>query len=788
MKWIGLLLASLITLQLSAQDLEKSFEKYSTQYSREKIYFHYDKSAYAPGETVWFKGYVMKELFPSNDTKTIYTDISDEKGNLILRLTTPVVQSGAIGQFEIPDNYAGKFIHIKAYTKWMLNFDSAFLYNKDIKILPVDKKQFKEKIEYKPELNFFPEGGNFIINVANKVAFKANDQFGNPIKVSGSIENQIGKVVGKINPIHDGMGFVMITPKAGETYTAKWIDEQKKTHTSNLPKPSEGVTLQITGESSKRKFELLSSEATRTDMAYIVGTMYGQIVFKIQNTFANGKIEGLIPTKDLPSGILTITAFDHLSRPTSERIIFINNHEYTFSPDVEVMHWGINKRAKNEVEISVPADIVANLSVSVTDYEIAHDTSENIITNLLLTSDLKGRVNNPWYYFQNNEVSLSNDLDLVMLTHGWRRYNWQGIVSGELPKINYQKDASYLSLSGKIYGLTPTELKKAGHIILVVNKTGKNNEFLTAELQADGSFMEQTYLLYDTAKVYYEFPTLNTTTKPSVQFMQNKLPASSTNTLANGLFYNYNADTTGTSRQTHYSDLVFQEQKLEKVKVLDEVVIKRKTKPPVDILDEQLTSGLFRGGDAYQFDIGSDPLAAGSLDIFAYLSGKVPGLQIAGNPPTVKFRNATPSFFINEVPADMDLVSTLTLGDIAYVKVIKPPFIGSSGGTNGGAIAIYMKKGSQPKGAPGEGLASNTVVGYSSVKEFYSPNYSNIQPENDKKDYRTTLYWNPEIITQPGQNKVLLTFYNNDISNGFRIVIEGISADGKMTHVEKIME
>lgn len=788
MKWFLLIIGFCFYQNIHAQTFEKNFAEVSNRFAQEKIYFHFDKSAYAPGETIWFKGYVMKELFPSSESKTVYIDLTDEKGNLMKRISAPVVQAGAYAQFEIPDDFDGKFIHIRAYTKWMLNFDSAFLYNKDIKILPLDKKIVKEKIEIKPELIFFPEGGNFILNASNKIAFKANDQFGRPIKISGNIENQHGKAIAKITPLHDGMGYVIITPKSGETYTAKWTDEQKKTHSTQLPTAAEGITLQIVVENDKRKFQLLSSNKEMTGATTIMGTMYGQPVFKLEKSFSNGKIEGIIPTSELPSGILTITAFDNQWRPTAERITFINNHEYHFNPQVEVVHWGLNKRAKNEVEITLPPDMTSNFSVSITDYEITRDTSENIITNLLLTTDLKGKVNNPWYYFQDKSDSLSQQLDLVMLTHGWRRYNWEGIAKGEFPKINYPKDTNYLSLSGKIYGLTPTELKKAGQIILLVNKKEQGNEYLNASLNSDGSFTENTYILFDTARVYYQLPNLNTNTKPSVQFMQNKLPAFTNNTLALGQFYNYNSDTSGLFRQTYFSDLNYQEMKLNKVKMLDEVIIKRKSKSDLQILDEKYTNGLFRGGDAVQFDVANDPLAAGSLDIFAYLNGKVPGLQIAGTPPTVKFRNATPAFFVNEMPSDLSMLSTITLSDIAYVKVIRPPFIGATGGSNGGAIAVYLKKGGDMKMAPGEGLANNMVSGYTAIKEFYSPNYATITPENSKKDLRTTIYWNPEIITQPGKNIVLLTFYNNDITNGFRIVIEGISSEGKMTHFEKIME
>jgi hypothetical protein len=80
------------------------------------------------------------------------------------------------------------------------------------------------------------------------------------------------------------------------------------------------------------------------------------------------------------------------------------------------------------------------------------------------------------------------------------------------------------------------------------------------------------------------------------------------------------------------------------------------------------------------------------------------------------------------------------------------------------------------------------VTGYSLIREFYAPNYDNFKPENERKDVRTTLYWNPQVVTTPQKNQVTLTFYNNDVSKSFRVTIEGMTRDGQLAHVEQIME
>ena len=124
----------LLSQQLNAQKIDSTLEKYANDYSQEKIHIHFDKGIYDKGETIWFKAYILTGIDLSDCSKNFYVDWFDDKGNLISHTVSPMFQSSARGQFSIPADYKGKFIHVKAYTQWMLNFDTAFLYNKDVKI------------------------------------------------------------------------------------------------------------------------------------------------------------------------------------------------------------------------------------------------------------------------------------------------------------------------------------------------------------------------------------------------------------------------------------------------------------------------------------------------------------------------------------------------------------------------------------------------------------------------------------------------------------------------------
>jgi hypothetical protein len=250
-------------------------------------------------------------------------------------------------------------------------------------------------------------------------------------------------------------------------------------------------------------------------------------------------------------------------------------------------------------------------------------------------------------------------------------------------------------------------------------------------------------------------------------------------------------DTTGNYRHAMLADEANYIKKMVEGKVLEEVIVKAKTKSPVQILDEKYTSGLFQGGDGYQFDLINDPFSASALNIFSYLQGKVPGLQISTGSTgqsTLSWRGGAPQLFLDEMQTDPNLISSLNVNDVAYIKVFRPPFFGAAGGGANGAIAIYTRRGSDTKPTPGKGLGNNVIYGYNSIRQFYSPNYGTFDKRNEEKDFRTTLYWNPNVNISPGKRQVTLTFYNNDVSDFFRVVIEGMSTDGRLTHFEQIMQ
>ena len=772
----------------TAQDIASKIENYAVKFSPERAYLHFDKHAYAAGETIWFKAYLLNELTPALESKTFYVDWIDDKGNVLQHSVSPLVNGLTNGQYEIPDTYKGRSISVRGYTRWMLNFDTAFLFNKTIPVINKEPVAGLQKITILPTLEFFPEGGDAIAGVNNKIAFKATDQFGKPVQIRGVVTGPDGAVIDSLRVAHDGMGFVMLTPKAGATYKAKWKYEKDPEKTTNLPTiKSDGVSLQVGIAPGRRNFAVNfpASFAQNNDSLHIVGTMFQHLVFTISKP-TSAAVTGVVPTNNLPYGVLTITVFDKNMRPLAERITYINNNQpYTITPEFEVERWGLSYRARDEVKIILPEAVGSSISIAVTDMAIGADSSENILSHLMLTSELKGKVHNPAYYFADTSALAQQHLDLVMLTNGWRRFNWEAVMSGNLPKINHPKDTTYLSVSGKVIGVMPAQIGPTSAVVVMMKQKNAEGQVIMVPLMKDGTFNDPNAIIFDTAQVYYQLQDKGMD-GAMVQFMPYKLrmPAAGKGWVAPML-----PDTTGLayhlSRTGEASDIADKK----KYKELEEVIVRARGKTPVQLLDEKYASGMFTG-DGIQFDLLSDPAAQSAIDIFTFLQGRVAGLQITGqgSGAQLNWRGGAPQLYIDEMPANTDFVASINVRDVAYIKAFRPPFMGGFNGSNG-AIAIYTRRGGDMQQEPSQGLKGAKIEGYTPIKEFYAPKYYTMDvPPGADRDVRTTIYWNPNVTIDPNKKEIMLSFNNNDVTDAFRVIIQGITTDGRLIHLMTTME
>ncbi len=789
--FLSLLLACFFSQPSIAQRIDTTLAAYAEKYQPERIYMQFDKPAYAPGETVWFKAYLMAGVLPSDISKNCYADFYDAGGKLLAHSLFPIVQGGAAGDFLIPDSLSSPFVRIKAYTAWMLNFDTAFLFEKNIPVAQKTISKTANKITVIPSVRFFPEGGDAIEGLSSRIAFAANDQYGRPVKIKGVIVNNKSSVVDTIKTEHDGMGSLRITYEKGETYTAKWTDEQNNVHTTALPSAnSSGVSLEINNSAGKKSFIIRRTEDAPDNMKqlHVAATMHQQLVYMANaNLEQTTSIGGGIPTAELVSGVLRVTLFSSDWKPLAERICYVNNNEAIFEPEVGFTNLGLGKRGANTIQISMPDSVTGNLSLAITDKGIGADSSNNIIPRLLLEGSLRGAVYKPQYYFSDSSNIVAKHLDLVMLTHGWRRFNWEAIVAGQMPQIKYPAETDYLTFSGKIFGANSTQLRSAGSLFAIMQSSDSVKQAVSVNIKPDGTFEDPNIVLFDSTKIYYQFTNKSFGDISEVRFMNSVLPAPHRIEIDKSKMILL--DTMGNARLRYLADQEARLKDLLKGSTLQGVTVTTKVKSPMQKLDERYASGLFQSGDAYQFDLTNDVFANSYQNIFTYLQGKVAGLQITtnSNGASMTWRGGSPGVYLNEIQTDASQLSSISVSDIAYIKVFRPPFMGGFNGANG-AIAVYTKKGGDQPMEKAKGMPSKTVIGYTAMREFYSPNYGTIDPRNEAQDVRSTLYWAPTILTTQENHRLKITFYNNDVTDAFRVVLEGVSTDGRLVHIEKVIE
>jgi hypothetical protein len=779
-----------------SQQIDSVMNIYAEQFPTEKMHIHFDKKIYNREETVWYKIYLLSGTELSPLSKNVYVEWYDTTGKMIKQTVAPLFQSTAKGSFDIPADYIGNYIKIKAFTRWMLNDDSVFTYERELTINNPSPSITKKPVILKTKVETFPEGGMLVNGLTTQIAFKATNQYGLPVFIKGFLVNDKNKVLDTLHVKHDGMGSFILVPKADEKYQLNWTDENGKTGISPIiVNKTEGARISIKTTNDKALVQVERTKGTTDNFKKmnLLVHMNQVLMYKIslnasEKTFLNAEV----PIEELPTGVLQFTLFTSDWIPVAERLVFINNRLHEFSTKVVPQLVSLERRGKNVIDISVSDTAFTNMSVAITDATVLTPDEHTIYSDLVLSSEIRGKIYNPAYYLSSDADSVTANLDLLMLTNGWRRFDWDKVKAGILPTYKYPVETELIKITGKVFGMK--SISSANQLLLnliMVNKDS-SKQFLFLPVNKDGTFEQKTFF-YDTAKIYYSFNGNEKLTDNTQVKFENGLLRQEYKKL--NLPDAYRPVTLSDSLAKLKLNNFLNEQEQLKRRMasatLQEVIVKSRVKTKEQKIDEKYASGLFAGGDAQTFDMIDDPSAMSALDIFSYLQGKVAGLMIngSGSTATLSWRGATPDVYVNEMSYTMDMVSSVNIKDIAMIKVFRPPFFGSMGGGSGGAIAIYTKKGNDGRSAPAnaKGLENTILGGYSRFKEYYMPQYDK-PTEAFETDIRTTVYWNPYILTNKKNPRVRIQFFNNDFSKKLQLVLEGVNGDGKMTRVVKMIE
>lgn len=475
----GALLLPLVAFADAVDDLEELLR--TKPQNHEKVYVQTDNSMYFIGDTLWYKAFVVsaKDHKPTNLSRLLYVELLTPDGFLVERQHAVVSEGGANGQFILTDTLYSGYYEIRAYTRWQLNFnqtekdyrrsDKDLFFDeqscKDFfrhweglysRVVPVYQKpmspgdyeekymisrpkQVLEKNKIELKATFFPEGGTMVRGVKNNIAFELTDQDGQGIDLTGTLSN--GETI-KTSRL--GRGVFAVTPD-DESLKATFEWEGEK-YSFKLPKAEKDGTVMRYSPRDRK----MTIESAGEHQAAAVAVLCRGVLIDFKRLSGNTATIDLSGMK-MPSGVNEVTVYDADAQPIASRMVFVNNHDCGKAIDATLRQSDGSEIAdKTDVEaysqVTLKLDkAVKGMAVSVRDAKTddhGFDTG-NIMTDMLLASDLKGFVADPAYYFESDDEEHVQALDLLMQIQGWRRY--KRVAHAQfLPETN-------LTFSGKLY-------------------------------------------------------------------------------------------------------------------------------------------------------------------------------------------------------------------------------------------------------------------------------------------------------------------------------------------------
>ncbi|NJN35633.1 MAG: hypothetical protein HC817_16590 [Saprospiraceae bacterium] len=310
----------------------------------EKVYLNFDKAYYSVGEKIWFNGFLADAIthLPDTISQTLYVEISYlETNKIIEKQTLQIVNSRVWGGFFTEKWAAGTYL-IRAYTNWMRNAPDDFYFQKKIELLATAETppQYLAEKKAKFDVQFFPEGGNLVVNLPCNVAFKALDvSTGKGVKVMGKIVNDSGDSLAKIQDDFSGIGRFSLKPVLGKKYLAQLTFPDGSQQNFDLPTAqNEGMALTLDNsrpEQPIRAFVYLNSLSEKMPTAFFaLAHVRGQSVFATKIDVTNKDLKTFrfnIPRENLASveGVVCLTVFDDKGMPLCERLFFHENPNTT---------------------------------------------------------------------------------------------------------------------------------------------------------------------------------------------------------------------------------------------------------------------------------------------------------------------------------------------------------------------------------------------------------------------------------------------------------------------------
>lgn len=753
--------------------IRQQFKSYSDQAVQEKIYLHTDRTFYLPGETIWFKAYVVEgsSMRKLDLSKVAYLEIVDKENQPIVQTKFQLNRGTGNGSIMVPVSAISGSYRIRCYTNWMKNFDSDYFFEAALKIVnPLisfdPHPQDSDTAIY--DVQFFPEGGHLIEGIKSKIAFRAIDSNGKGIDFSGKIINRTGTTVAEFFPERFGMGHCFLTPIQGEKYQAIITDQHGKSFSYPVPEAvGKGYSLMISDTTGTQIKVAIQSKNMPAERLWLVTHTRQKSLQVIQVRLENSQAVIGLDKQSFGEGISHITLMNDQGLAYNERLYFTFPRTY-FSSSISSDKPVFSKREKIVLDINttIAGEKHDNAEMSVAVFledELSGPDPVNISGYLWLTSDLKGTIESPDVYFDKSNVKSAQQIDNLMLTHGWRRLRWDKVIAGKqeypnLPEI--YGHFIYSRVTDRLNNL-PAANKQVFlaspdfPVRLYVSQTNREGlaQFEVKDFYGAKELTLQPDLSVDSTLQFEVFnPFISTVGKPALNFsFDEKKEESLLNRFINMQTINAFIPKDYLAGKVSLSDTMAFFGKADERYFLDDYT----RFPTMEEVLREYVRGVFVRKRQQSFH-------------FRMLDKLIPNTYYETNP--LVLLDGIPVFDIDKLMAfDPLKIKKIELLSSRYI-------LGAYSATGIVSFTTYNNDLAGYELDPRVHVQS--YEGIQPTREFYSPKYD--QPAaiaSRIPDFRNLLYWAPEVKTDM-QGKAQLHFYSSDQVGKYKVVLQGLTSNG----------
>jgi len=639
------------------------------------------------------------------------------------------------------------------------------------------------------DVTFYPEGGYLVPDVENRVTFKVSNTSATVLSQVGELVDEMGDVIAQLQVEHDGMGIVYFTPNNGKSYTAQWTNTLDEKVSFALPQVRQDATvLQV--RRGDDGLVTISAAGVKSSNGLIVLQQRGQMVACGYDTLT-------IRESDLPAGVVQAMLFDEDMRCLSERLFFAGGSSLS-APTVATDRETYTDRAPVKVNVdlsSLPSN-PSNYAVSVIDGQACDPSEGNIFSNLLLQSELRGRINQPNYYFEQGDTidrkQCLHHLDLLMLTQGWRRYDIPRVLRGRLADAQYPIEVSQV-VTGRVLSDWRKKPVVGAKVSLIAPRVEYSSMTFTDSL---GEFSINMPLLPDSVDCIVMAENVKGKKQMNLELDEEQFPQT----------YYMTLEKSAHEAATFSDD---QSWRLERSGdwrhiILNELTVKgyrprrhSDENNPYNLTPKKIKDKGITTLEAAAREIPNLTVMGGSLYTPGCRSKDHVTIYVDGEPIAENFEtDQTAVRLLSEYisPIDPKPQSNIFLGyqgtpDLSELSIAQSMvsfkdveyIYFARGAHGGGSLFIGHREGytAAEHKEPSLYLKIMQPMGAQTPVEFYSPRYDQGDDGHEPgSDLRKVLYWNP-CVTVGDNGTSTFDFYASDVHNTTYIVtIEGVAADG----------